>query len=172
MRRLMPARGFTLLEVLIAVLIFTLGLLGVAGLMVLSVRTNHSAYLRTQASFLAQSMADRMRSNVGWANDYTGTYDSSTTGAGTCSGGVCTPAALVTRDTQLWSQQLVDQLPGGTATITCNGTYGEGALPRGSGTEPFDGICSMVIQWTEADLQRTATAAPPATQTFAWVFQP
>ncbi len=62
-------KGFTLLEVLIAVLIFSLGMLGSAGLMVLSVRTNHSAYLRTQASFLADSMVDRMRSNVGWTND-------------------------------------------------------------------------------------------------------
>ena len=46
-------RGFTLLEVLIALLVFSLGLLGLAGLMVVSVKTNQSAYLRTQASFLA-----------------------------------------------------------------------------------------------------------------------
>ena len=57
-------RGFTLLEVLIALLVFSLGLLGMAGLLIVSVKTNHSAYLRTQASFLAQSMADRMRSNM------------------------------------------------------------------------------------------------------------
>ena len=41
--------GFTLLEVLVAVLIFSLGLVGLAGLMVISVKTNQSAYLRTQA---------------------------------------------------------------------------------------------------------------------------
>ncbi len=45
-------RGFTLLEVLIALLVFSLGLLGMAGLLIVSVKTNHSAYLRTQASFL------------------------------------------------------------------------------------------------------------------------
>lgn len=164
-------RGFTLLEVLIAVLIFTLGLLGVAGLMVLSVRTNHSAYLRTQASFLAQSMADRMRSNVGHANDYNGTYNAGTVGAGNC-GGACNPTALAARDKELWSQQLIDQLPAGEATITCNGGYGEGNTPVGTGTEPFNGVCSMVIEWTEADLSRSATPGAPATQTFAWVFQP
>lgn len=170
MPRILSARGFTLLEVLIAVLIFTLGLLGVAGLMVLSVRTNHSAYLRTQASFLAQSMAERMRSNGGHANDYNGTYDSGTAGGSPCT--VCAPAGLVARDTALWSQQLIDQLPDGTATITCNGTYGESGATVGSGTEPFDGTCSMVIQWTEADLARSATPSASSPQTFAWVFQP
>jgi len=58
--RIVPSRGFTLLEVLIALLIFSLGMLGLAGLMVVSVKTNQSAYQRTQASFLAQSMADRI----------------------------------------------------------------------------------------------------------------
>ncbi len=53
-----------MLEVLIALLVFSLGLLGMAGLLIVSVKTNHSAYLRTQASFLAQSMADRMRANM------------------------------------------------------------------------------------------------------------
>ncbi|MDE1962228.1 MAG: type IV pilus modification protein PilV, partial [Xanthomonadaceae bacterium] len=62
-----PSHGFTLLEVLIALLIFSLGVLGMAGLLAVSVRTNHSAYLRTQATFLAQSMADRMRANASWA---------------------------------------------------------------------------------------------------------
>jgi len=172
MPKFMRSRGFTLLEVLIAVLIFTLGLLGVAGLMVLSIRTNHSAYLRTQASFLAQSMVDRMRSNVGWANDYNGTYDIDTAGAGTCTGGICPPSAIVTRDTEIWSGQLTTLLtPDATATIDCNGTYGESATARGSGTEPFDGICSMVITWSEADLSRTATPSA-GKQTFAWVFQP
>ena len=75
--------GFTLLEVLIALLIFSLGLMGLAGLLVVSVQTNHSAYLRTQASFLAQTMADRMRANIlgVWNSNYAGTFDSTTVGS-------------------------------------------------------------------------------------------
>lgn len=173
MRSPMRNRGFSLLEVLIAVLVFSLGLLGAAGLMVLSVRTNHSAYLRTQASFLAQSMADRIRANVGWTTSYNGTYGPDSTGDGDCAGDACSPAALVARDIQIWSQQLVDFLPNPTATIECAGVQ----LGSGSqvGSAPFNGLCTMTIQWTEADLSRP-TVAPtdttPAEQKFAWVFQP
>jgi type IV pilus assembly protein PilV len=76
MQHLPYQRGITLIEVLVAVLIFSIGLLGVAGLLVMSVRSNHAAYLRTQVTFLAQSMADRMQANpIGvWSGDYNGRY--------------------------------------------------------------------------------------------------
>lgn len=170
MRMLTRSRGFTLLEVLIAVLIFSLGLLGVAGLMVLSVRTNHSAYLRTQASFLAASMADRIRSNVGYTNQYNGSYDAGSAGAGGCDAG-CSPTQMVARDKAIWSQQLVDFLPNASATINCAGTQlGAGAQ---IGAAPYDGLCTMIITWTEAGLDRPESAdEAPAEQKFAWVFQP
>ncbi len=79
----MRRNGFTLLEVLIALLVFSFGLLGMAGLLAVSVQTNHSAYLRTQATFLAQGMADRMRANnLGLWNNGSATasaYDGTTT---------------------------------------------------------------------------------------------
>lgn len=159
--------GFSLLEVMIAVLVFSLGLLGVGGLMVLSVRTNHSAFLRTQASFLASGMADRIRTNTSRAALYNGTYSASTTSPPTsCTAAApCTPDALVQRDRLAWSRQLA-ALPNPTATINCAGTQ--------LGATLFDGLCSIVIQWTEADLKKGTSAAPqaPATNTFAWVFQP
>jgi len=163
--RIVP-RGFTLLEVLIALLIFSLGMLGLAGLMVVSVKTNNSAYLRTQASFLAQSMADRMRANTSVINSYNNTYDASSAGPSTCS--ACTPAQIVTRDRAIWSQQLVDSLPNPTATIACNGNV----IPASSGAGTYDGLCQFTIVWTEADLSQSSSSAPPSTQTFAWVFQP
>lgn len=174
MRILKRSRGFTLLEVLIAVLVFSLGLLGVAGLMVLSVRTNHSAYLRTQASFLAESMADRMRSNVGHALDYNGDYQGSdASGDRGCEATACAPAAVVARDKEVWSRQLGLFLPSATASIDCAGTQ-LGTGPQ-IGTAPFNGLCTMLIRWTEANLDRPDDATSreqPATQTFAWVFQP
>lgn len=168
-------RGFTLLEVLIAVLIFSIGLLGSAGLMVLSVRTNHSAYLRTQASFLADSMVERMRANADQANAYNDTYDSSTANdVDPCATVSCSPAALVARDKALWSRQLVDSLPSASAQITCTGTSsadGLGLDPGMQAAAPYNGQCTMTITWVEADLDRSS-GGTPATQTFAWVFQP
>lgn len=161
-------QGFTLLEVLIALLIFSLGLLGMAGLMVLSVRTNQSAYLRTQASFLAQSMIDRIRANLGQIDTYATSYP--ITGSDPCaSGAVCSPADIATHDAVLWSTQLSDSLPNASAEIQCDGAL------LGVGTQvgiaPLDGQCTMTIQWSESSLDRSSSAAPD-TQTFAWVFQP
>ena len=163
-------RGFTLLEVLIALLVFSLGLLGLAGLMVVSVKTNQSAYLRTQASFLAQGMADRMRANLGQINEYNGDYDASTAGSEACASTACDPAALVERDKAVWSTQLVQMLPSPTANINCTGSSLGGAAAAGAAT--YNGTCTFLIQWAEANLDRTSDATAPPTQTFAWVFQP
>jgi type IV pilus assembly protein PilV len=169
-------RGFTLLEVLIAVLIFSLGLMGMAGLMVVSVKTNHSAFLRTQASFLAQSMADRMRGNMGQIGAYVGSYSSSTIGSDPCpNGAACTPAQLVVRDRATWSRQLADSLPNATATVACDG--GPMGTAIQAGAAPYGGLCTLLIQWDESSLLRgtqggAAVAADAVPQTFAWVFQP
>lgn len=169
-------RGFTLIEVMIALLIFSLGLMGMAGLMVLSVKTNHSAYLRTQASFLAQSLADRMRANMGLINSYNGAYSASTAGSDPCaSGAACSPAQVVTRDRALWSRQLVDSLPNASANVACGGAVLGGSTHAGAA--PYNGLCTLTIRWDEATLRRGVLSNSPAAaaadpQTFAWVFQP
>lgn len=170
MNRSKPARGFSLLEVLISLLIFSLGLLGMAGLMVMSVKTNQSAYLRTQASFLAQSMADRIRGNLGRINLYNGAYSAATAGPDTCASGVaCPPATIAARDIALWSRQLADSLPNAAADINCDGvSLGSGAQ---LGAAPYSGLCTFTITWSEQTLDRDGTGAPDD-QTFAWVFQP
>lgn len=168
------ARGFTLLEVLIALLIFSLGLLGMAGLLVVSVRTNQSAYLRTQASFLAQSMADRMRANEPqvWAQAYDTDYPSGDTDP--CASGVsCTRVNIATRDKALWSTQLTDLLPNSSATIACTPTAGVTVTTQDQENgAPYAGLCSMTINWSESNLDRSSTDTAPVTQTFSWVFQP
>jgi type IV pilus assembly protein PilV len=169
-------RGFTLIEMMIALLIFSIGLMGMAGLMVLSVKTNQSAYLRTQAAFLAQSMADRMRANMGLIDSYEGSYSYATAGTDPCASGIaCSPAQTVVRDRAVWSQQLIDSMPNPTAAIDCDGAVLGGVAHRGAA--PFDGMCTLTITWDEATFRRGALSATPGAatadlQTFAWVFQP
>ncbi|MDM8347607.1 type IV pilus modification protein PilV [Pseudomonas sp. sp1636] len=55
--------GFTLIEVMIAVVILAIGLLGMATLMTQSLQSSESAYSRGQASLLAYDIIDRMRAN-------------------------------------------------------------------------------------------------------------
>ena len=56
--------GFTLIELMIAMLILTVGLLALAGLQASSMRSTHAAYMRTQAGIAAMEMAERMRVNL------------------------------------------------------------------------------------------------------------
>ena len=180
MRIIIKPRGFTILEVLIALLVFSLGLLGMAGLLVISVKTNHSAYLRTQAAFMAQSMGDRMRANVPrvWVGDYDGTYTGTTGTSDPCPLGTpCTRANIALRDKSQYETQLGDQLPNATSTIACvpDGTVAVTPSEEAGGA-PYTGICHIVISWSEASLNRTADGSPanetPQTETFAWTFSP
>jgi len=57
-------KGFTLIEVLVSMIVLAIGLLGLAGLQMSSLRNNLSAYHRSQATQLAYDMADRMRTNI------------------------------------------------------------------------------------------------------------
>lgn len=174
-RILRPSRGFSLLEVLVALLIFSLGLLGLAGLLVVSVKVNNGAYIRTQANFLAQSLADRMRANMAavWENGYDGDYPETGTPPACAVGAACSTDDVATRDRTLWSQQLVDLMPNPTATVLCerNSATVVSAVSQRDRT-PYDGLCTITMQWTEAGLDAQDEDAGTRQQTFAWVFQP
>lgn len=64
-------RGFNLLEVLVAIFVLAFGLLGLAALQMQTLRSNHSAMLRTQATFLAIDVTERIRAQ-GTADGHTG----------------------------------------------------------------------------------------------------
>lgn len=164
--------GFTLLEVLIALLVFSLGLLGLAGLIIMSIKTNHSAYLRTQATFLAESMADRMRADTMaiWASSYNGSYPLTPTTAPCAGGAACSFTDVAARDKLIWSQQLRDSLPNVTATINCVPNAGI-VTPSASANPPYNGLCTMQIKWNESTT-KVAASTGTQQQTFAWVFQP
>jgi type IV pilus assembly protein PilV len=113
-------RGAALLEVLIALVVFSVGMLGLAGLQTLSLQFNTSAYYRTQATALAYGLADRMRANRQDALD--GSYDAALEDpppACAADGGAGGTAA---QDLAAWRNALACQLPNGTGAIAANGT--------------------------------------------------
>jgi type IV pilus assembly protein PilV len=162
-------KGFSLLELLIALLVFSIGLLGLAGLLVVSVKTNQSAYLRSQASFLSQSMADRMRNNI--MGVWTNAYNSAIPGGATTTC-PCTPAQLATRDLFMWSQELASFLPNATGNINCVRSSAVAVPNNDRRRPPYDGVCTLTLNWSEATLDREAAGGAPQLQTFTWVFQP
>lgn len=173
-------RGFGLLEVLIAVVVFSIGMIGLAGMLVMSTQANHGAFIRTQATFLSQSMADRMRANpIGlWTDAYNGTYPVAAGSLQACAAeSPCTPAQVAIRDQQQWSISLRQFLPNDanlkTTKIACtnpNGKTLKGVVPDFDAKRaPFDGACTINITWTERSLAIGGDSSP---QTFSWVFQP
>jgi type IV pilus assembly protein PilV len=171
-------RGFTLLEVLVAVLVFSLGLLGMAGLLTVSVKTNHAAYLRTQTTFLAQGMADRMRANVLglWNSSYnlplTGTLTPGSPAIPTtCTAGACAYSDVATRDLALFQNQLAAFLPSPTAYINCT-TAQTPTTDQMLSLPPYSGTCEMKITWTDSSNIEDNTSASSPPIPFDWVFQP
>ncbi len=109
--------GFSLLEVLIALLILAVGLLGMASLMLHSMKSNQSSYQRTQASLLAYDMAERLRLNSAIAtagDNYVITSTASPGSAVTCPSGTCTAAQSSAVDVYEWSKAINDQQLNGT----------------------------------------------------------
>ena len=103
--------GFTLLEALIALVVLSIGLLGIAALQGAGLRSNHSAYLSSQAALLAHDMADRIRANPG------GNYAGFVSDPLTCVG---SPPAEPLDEADLWEWgcDLVGQLlPDGEGSI-------------------------------------------------------
>lgn len=169
-------RGVSLLEVLVAVLIFSIGLLGMAGLISMSARSNHAAYLRTQVAFLANNMSDRMRANpVGvWAGLYNSDAYPIDAGSTTCDARTpCDSAAVAVRDQVLWSRLLGSQLPGASARIQCSGMDAVDYSPSfHAGVQPpYGGNCAMTVSWIERGAG-DRHHADAATQVFGWEFQP
>ena len=119
MTRHFPQRqnGATLIEVLIAVVVLSIGLLGLAGLQVTSVQSNHSAYQRSQATLLAYDLAERMRANRSAAlgNDYLVDFPTSASNHSVT-------GSQAAKDKAEWLNSLALKLPEGTGKVEKNGT--------------------------------------------------
>ena len=136
------AGGFTLVEVLVTMVIVSVGLLGVAALHTASLRNNLDSALRSQASALAADIADRMRGNRTAAVG--GAYDIAIGATKTIVAG----SPLADRDLSAWKTELARALPGGDGSIVRNGD-----------------VFTITVQWGER-LRQGETDTTFATLTF------
>jgi len=142
--------GFSLVEVMVALVVICIGLLGIAKMQSLAISSTGMARMRSLAALEAASLAAAMHANRGYwggANPagtpppVSVTYDSinGVQGVGaqapaTCN--QCTPAQLAAYDLNTWTASLSALLPGAMATISC---------PLG----PPPVNCSISIDWVE-----------------------
>jgi type IV pilus assembly protein PilV len=117
-------RGVSLIEVLVAIVVLSLGMLAMAGLQLSSLRTSQGAILRGQAALLATDMAERMRGNLGDARNYALSLNSSPTGG----------SNVRERDYSDWVARL-RTLPAGTGSIAVNNA---------------NNVVTITVQWDDS----------------------
>jgi type IV pilus assembly protein PilV len=128
--------GFSLVEVLITLVIMSVGMLGIAGLYVQSMQAGRTSMFRHHAVTLAGDVADRIRANPTADIAYTAAVGVNNN---CVLGGIdCTPAQMAANDILLWKNQAANTLPGGDVTI---------ALTPEAG--PVPPTYQITVSWTE-----------------------
>lgn len=106
--------GFTLLEVMMALVVLAFGLMGLAGLQATGIKNNNSAYYRSVAAQYAAEISDRMRANA--AVDYSTITAATHTSCKSVTG--CTTTEMAENDLKEWTDGLAGSLPLGNGTVT------------------------------------------------------
>lgn len=146
------SHGFSLLEVLIAIIVLAFGLLGFALLQTANVRFVQSANYRTQATNLAYDLLDQMRSNrfqSAWYTD--ATFSANTVTVSGCSRPLGADLAITSNITR-WKCQVVQALGEGASATVLNA----------------NGQVTVGISWGD---QRWDASNPDAKTTFTLVSQ-
>lgn len=126
--RTLGQKGFSLLEVLVALVVLSIGLLGLAGLQTFAFNFNHQSYERTQATLFLYDIIDRMRANRDNPGLYATLYATGPLPAGSypnCAVSSCANASdLAVFDINQWKTALSAQkaLRNGAGQITVNGS--------------------------------------------------
>jgi type IV pilus assembly protein PilV len=143
-------RGFSLIEVLVALFVLSLGLLGLAALQTTGLKFNHRSYERTQAVLQAYDIIDRMRANKGNGGAINSNYDGvalgATPGTADCASG-CTADQLAQYDIRKWNETNAALLAEGKGAI-CRGTF---AADLGS-CNVGGNIYRIALKWKESDI--------------------
>lgn len=112
--------GVGLIEVLVSLLILSVGLLGLLGLQTKVMQFNQGALYQTRATVLAKDMMDRMRANRQQASLYVSNFDSVINAFVDCetSTATCSPTELADFDLAGWRSDIARVLPDGKGQIS------------------------------------------------------
>lgn len=168
--KLKTLKGFSLVEVMIAVFVLAIGLLGIAGLQITSIKSNHTALLHTQVTQLASDLSDRMRANISGtrAGNYlktlppavppavhytpTETYNCFNNFTGTASAGSCTPSEMALADLDELFSLAANTLPFVSAAISCTSPSGVTVTVDTAANDCSAGFThTITMTWQEHD---------------------
>ncbi len=147
--RPIPARshGFSLIEVLVTLVVFSVGLLGTAAMQIVSKKATYDAVQRTAAAMVASDLLERMRANPEVLDQYLGVVIGGMQAApvADCEGAVCAADDLASYDR--WS---ISQAVAGAAESSPNGASGGLADATFCVAGPADGssgFYEVAIAW-------------------------
>jgi type IV pilus assembly protein PilV len=138
-----------MMEVLITILIMSVGLLGVAAMQAEALKGGNDSILRSKAVAFVADITDRMRANIQGLANYQLTLGGTISNPPNCAANQCTPADMARFDMSQWLTALADPamgLPGAQASIV---------QPAPGGTV---GLLTVTVTWTDR-LQRNETVA-------------
>lgn len=139
-------KGFSLVENLVALLVMSIGLLGIASLQLTGVSKSRSSFERSQATMLASEIVERMRANLPAAEngDYNVAKGAGVPTANSACIGIsadCSPSDLAAADLFYWQRRVSETLKNTESQIQVNVT------PNGSLT------ATLTLDWGSDQLQ-------------------
>jgi len=137
------ATGFGLIEVLVALLILALGLLGLARLQADSLQHSHSATNSSHATFLAADVLDRIRANKSNAAAYAIGINDDLPGGNT----------TASQDLRAWKENINTLLTGARDDNSLGGSI---VVNENTGTDPFFEVV-VTLRWISARGEEDAT---------------
>ena len=141
----MPWAGFTLIEILVALVVVSVGMLGVAGLFVHSIQAGRTAHFSVQAVTLAADVADRIRANPRAGIAYAGGGVDRGCVMGTVH---CNAEQMARHDIFSWTTQVERLLPEGEIRVQYDGS-----------TQPSE--YTITVGWNEPGQDRRYTITIP-----------
>lgn len=136
-------RGISIVEALVALVVISVGMLGIAGLYLSSLQASRSAKLRAAAVELTGSLADRIRANRDAATAYNTAAYGGAPATQSCDTARCTAAALAQDDLARWLTDLRAGLPGGAAVT--------GTVVVTDRARPLSDNYLITVTWKESD---------------------